>query len=195
MGIKICTKCKVGKSFSDYYKHKNGKHGLNPVCKSCWKEENKLFEKNNPRYEYRKERYQKIKPYHIEYCKKLINQRYKSDHNFRLLNNIRSRINHALKENIKSKNTKDLIGCDINEYKQYLELLFKNGMSWENHGKVWEIDHIIPCTSFDLLDPIQQQQCFHYTNTQPLFKTSGLARQFGYIHDEGNRNKSNKVML
>jgi hypothetical protein len=194
MGTKICTKCKVEKPLNDYYKHKNGKDGLNPVCKPCWKEETKSFEKNNPRYEYRKERYEKIKQYHIEYCVKRKKVKYHSDYNFKLLQNIRSRINHALKENIKSKNTKDLIGCDITEYKQYLELLFKNGMFWENHGKIWEIDHIIPCASFDLLDPIQQQQCFHYTNTQPLFKTSGLARQFGYIHDEGNRNKSSKIV-
>jgi hypothetical protein len=41
-------------------------------------------------------------------------------------------------------------------------------MSWNNHGSYWEIDHIKPCSSFDLTDIEQQKQCFHYTNLQPL---------------------------
>ena len=53
-------------------------------------------------------------------------------------------------------------------------------MDWNNHGSVWEIDHIIPCDSFNMLDFNQQKQCFHYTNTQPLFKKE-------------NRIKSNKI--
>jgi hypothetical protein len=53
-------------------------------------------------------------------------------------------------------------------------------MTWLNHGQIWEIDHIKPCSSFDLTDLEQQKQCFHYTNLQPLFKTE-------------NRQKSNKI--
>ncbi len=44
----------------------------------------------------------------------------------------------------------------------------------------WHIDHIRPCSSFDLSDPKQQEECFHYTNLQPLWK-----------HD--NRLKSDKT--
>ena len=43
-------------------------------------------------------------------------------------------------------------------------------MSWNNYGfDTWHIDHIIPCDKFDLTDPKQQEQCFHYTNLQPLW--------------------------
>jgi len=41
-------------------------------------------------------------------------------------------------------------------------------MNWENHGKLWEIDHIIPITRFNLLDPEEQKKAFHFSNTQPL---------------------------
>jgi hypothetical protein len=59
-------------------------------------------------------------------------------------------------------------------------------------GGVWEIDHIKPCASFDLTDIKQQKECFHYTNLQPLFKTSDIAKSFGYIDHIGNRNKPKK---
>jgi hypothetical protein len=62
-------------------------------------------------------------------------------------------------------------------------------MTWDNHGDVWEIDHIIGCINFDLTDIEQQKKCFHYTNLQPLFKTSGIAKKFGYTNEIGNRDK------
>ena len=71
-----------------------------------------------------------------------------------------------------------------------MELQFKPEKNWDNHGQIWEIDHIIGCCNFDLTNPDQQKQCFHYTNLQPLFKTSGIAKNFGYIDEIGNRNKN-----
>jgi hypothetical protein len=82
------------------------------------------------------------------------------------------------------------LGSTIEECRLYLESQFKPEMTWENHGEVWEIDHIIPCSSFDLTDTEQQKQCFHYSNTQPLFKTTSIAESFGYKNEIGNRNKS-----
>ena len=43
-------------------------------------------------------------------------------------------------------------------------------MSWENYGTLWDIDHIKPCASFDLSLEEEQKKCFHYSNTQPLYK-------------------------
>jgi hypothetical protein len=65
-------------------------------------------------------------------------------------------------------------------------------MNWENQGMVWEMDHIKPCDSFNLGILEEQYKCFHYTNIQPLFKTTEIAEQNGYKNEIGNRNKSNK---
>ena len=43
-------------------------------------------------------------------------------------------------------------------------------MTWDNHGTYWELDHIVPFSSFDLTDAIQFKQAVHYTNLQPLTK-------------------------
>jgi hypothetical protein len=64
----------------------------------------------------------------------------------------------------------DEIGCTRLFFIAHIESLFKPGMTWDNYGKGgWEIDHKIPCSSFDLTDPEQQKACFHYTNMQPLW--------------------------
>ena len=48
-------------------------------------------------------------------------------------------------------------------------------MSWDNYGQ-WHIDHIRPCSGFNLLDPIEQRVCFHYTNLQPLWAGDNLKK-------------------
>ena len=96
-------------------------------------------------------------------------RRLASDPAFRLLHNLRGRIRYALKSGSKAAPTRTLIGCTIPEWRTHLESLFKPGMTWENYGAVWEVDHVIPCAKFDFSDPVQQRACFHFSNTQPLF--------------------------
>lgn len=67
-------------------------------------------------------------------------------------------------------------------------------MNWINQGTVWEVDHIKPCSLFDLSKENEQQKCFHYTNLQPLFKTTKISKEFGY-EQVGNRNKWAKFDL
>jgi len=69
----------------------------------------------------------------------------------------------------KKPHTMRLVGCTITELSKHVESKFLAGMSWSNQLE-WEIDHIKPCSSFDLSDPEQQRQCFHYTNLQPLWR-------------------------
>jgi len=54
------------------------------------------------------------------------------------------------------------------EFQIYIRGQFQPEMTWENHGVVWELDHIRPCASFDLSDPEQQKICFRWDNFQPL---------------------------
>ena len=77
----------------------------------------------------------------------------------------------------KASNARNLIGCSYTDLRKHLENLFSPGMTWENNGRHgWHIDHIRPCASFDLTDPEQQKQCFHYTNLQPLWAKDNPAK-------------------
>lgn len=62
-----------------------------------------------------------------------------------------------------------LLGCNRDALMAHLQSKFKRGMNWNNYGIVWEVDHMIPCSAFNLIDAEQQRLCFHYTNLQPLF--------------------------
>lgn len=97
-------------------------------------------------------------------------ERYQNDPQFRLASVLRGRIRRAFKDGAGAKAAKSmaLLGCDIPALKRHLESRFKKGMSWRNYGVAWHIDHIIPCSAFDLRDERQQRQCFHFTNLQPL---------------------------
>lgn len=99
----------------------------------------------------------------------------KKDINFKILDNLRSRIFDALKNNTKSARTLELIGCSIKFLKKYLKSRFVKGMSWKNYGK-WHIDHIIPCAKFDLSKVSEQRKCFHYTNLQPLWAFDNMSK-------------------
>jgi hypothetical protein len=92
---------------------------------------------------------------------------------------LRNRVYSALKaqNTTKNKKTELLIGCSVIECKKYIENLWLPGMNWSNHTvKGWHIDHIRPCNTFNLIDPEQQKQCFHYTNLRPLWSIDNLSR-------------------
>jgi hypothetical protein len=41
-------------------------------------------------------------------------------------------------------------------------------MNWSNYGKLWHIDHIIPCASWDFKNSFDVYCCWNYRNLQPL---------------------------
>lgn len=103
-------------------------------------------------------------------------ERMRTDPDFYVLKLLRRRINKALAGSQKAARAVDLLGMEIPEYRIYLQGQFRDGMTWENRGKVWHIDHIQPCVDFDLRDPEQQKICFNWSNTQPLLTRENLSK-------------------
>lgn len=108
--------------------------------------------------------------------------RRKTDPTFRITDNLRRRINAAMRGiGIKrNKKSLDLLGVpDMEFFWNYLEKKFKKGMTRKNYGQ-WHIDHIIPCFAFDLSKEEEQMKCFHYTNLQPLWASENLSKNKFY---------------
>lgn len=98
------------------------------------------------------------------------------DLNFKIARRLRKRIWAAVVDGEKSDLTFALVGCSIDFFKKHIETQFRPGMSWENYGPAWHIDHKRPCASFDLSKSEQQYECFHYTNLQPLWAKENLSK-------------------
>ena len=96
---------------------------------------------------------------------------------FKIKRNLRRRVHHALMGNNKSDNTIALLGCSVEFFKSYIEGQWVEGMDWTNYSPSgWHIDHIKECHTFDLSDPEQQKECFHYSNQRPLWAKDNLTR-------------------
>jgi hypothetical protein len=180
--MKICFKCKQNKSLKNFSKDKTRKGGIQYKCKECQK---KHDTKRNSLHEF------KLK--NNKYSK----ERRKVDLNFKIKHNILAHINKICKSQKTNKKSKviNLIGCNIIEYITYIESQFLPEMNWLNHGKIWEIDHIKPLDSFNLIEIEEQFIAFNYKNVQPLFKTTEIAESFGYKNYIGNKEKSKKLIL
>lgn len=191
-GLKICSTCQKELPFTAFYKCKSTFDGMQNQCKDCakratqtesYKEKRKEAIKRYKSSEkgilaekrYRESEKGKIMIHNQNQRRYLsgknalyIRKKRKTDCNFAIKENLRNRIYYAIKDAQKSKHTLELLGCSIEYLKDYLEKQFEPGMSWDNYGE-WHIDHIIPCSYFDLTDPIQQQICFNFRNLQPLW--------------------------
>jgi len=101
--------------------------------------------------------------------------RRKNDIQFKLTGNLRSRLNIAIKTDIKKGSAIKDLGCSVQELKQYLETKFQPDMSWDNWNLYgWHIDHIIPLSKFDLTNREQFLKACHFSNLQPLWAKDNL---------------------
>lgn len=100
--------------------------------------------------------------------------------NRKILSRLRGRIRTATSGK-KSARTEKLVGCKIEFLMGYLEAKFNKNMSWDNYGE-WHIDHIIPCSKFDLSTFENQCKCFHYSNLQPLWAKDNLSKNDSIIY-------------
>lgn len=189
-----------------YTKKKNNKSYFSSPCKECinkstkiYREKNKekiaeYFSKNREILNQKKklkrqspEEKEKMLAYNRKYrkenrekwkqAKREKHQKNKKNPFYLITNRLRNRIRKVVKNNSKSASALELLGCSPEEFKNYLINKFTADMTWEDfmNGKI-HIDHIIPCSSFNLLNPEEQKKCFHYTNLQPLWEKDNLKK-------------------
>lgn len=111
--------------------------------------------------------------------KQKIKERRKTDENFRISEVIRSKV-HKLLRGLPTS-YKDLLGMDLEVFRDWLAFQFEPGMTWDNYGE-WQIDHVLPMSRFDLSNPHNQVICYGWTNLQPLWT-------------KDNRQKSNTIFV
>jgi hypothetical protein len=193
--MKVCTKCKVEKEFSEFSKDKTRKDNSQLNCKKCneqyvinnkekiiqYKLENKEHLKEYDR-QYKIKNKENIKQYRLENKEsrnKKEKERRHTDPLYKLSGNIRSLILISIKKQGYSKKSKtyEILGCSYEDFKIHLESQFTEGMTWDNQG-LWHLDHIYPISR--ATDEQHVIKLNHYTNFQPLWA-------------EDNNKKYNKI--
>ncbi len=198
---RICKTCHIEKPLSDFVKE--GKY-YRPICKSCYNKRASEYRKKNKETidEKRKNNRDKTKADYYKNHKKRLEQRKKwrmnnrdkiniyrrnydktrnsVDPQFRL-NQIMSRaIRVSLKNNRGSKrgcHWGKLVGYRAKDLRRHLDLLFTEGMTWDNYGQ-WHIDHIIPKSVFNYnkSGDIDFKKCWALNNLQPLWANDNIRK-------------------
>tara|TARA_B100001059_G_scaffold81812_1_gene79898 strand:+ start:2049 stop:2765 length:717 start_codon:yes stop_codon:yes gene_type:complete len=170
---KRCSRCKEKKEFDNFTKDKKTKDGFRGDCKECRRD---YYKKNIKR---RREYQRKYDKEHKKERTMYANKRRKTNPQCRMKSRLRARLRQALNGKLKSATTMELLGCDIDYFVNYIKNQLQPGMTLDNV----EIDHMMPCASFDLIKVEEQKACFHYTNLQPLSKHENGSKGAKIVYD------------
>lgn len=89
-----------------------------------------------------------------------------------------ARVRESLQKGKEGRRWETLVGYSLDELKTHIEKQFKSGMTWENYGSVWHIDHIIPVSifNFNTHDDIDFKRCWSLSNLQPLWAKENMSK-------------------
>lgn len=168
---KKCKTCSKVINIDQFSINKGGKLGRRSSCMSCEKTRKSLYYKNN-----KQDILESKKQYQIKNKEQInkrntihVREKYQNNTLFRLKSNTSALIRHSMKkQNIKKGGAKVtvLLNCDIVFFRLHLESQFEPGMTWDNYGSYWSIDHICPCAQAKNADELIKLQ--HYSNLRPM---------------------------
>lgn len=159
-----CNKCGDIKISSDFRPNRK-------KCKECEKEYGRNYIKKIvndiiiDKNEYFKKRRNDIN--------KKNRERLKNDNIYKLKQTCRRRLLSSIKKN---HSTDEYIGCKTEFLLEWLMFCFKDKMSFENHGNIWHIDHVVPLDTFDLETEEKQLIAFNWKNLSPEFADFNLKK-------------------
>lgn len=180
MNKKICKKCGVEKSVSEFYKNSDMKDNLHGKCKACFLEYNQKYFQNpknrKKAIEYQAEYFQNVRK---EYRKtpgerarrnayeKLSRQ---SNPKLKLRDKMSGAIRSSLVNGKEGKGWQELVGYSLADLTSHLEKQFTSEMNWKNYRTYWVIDHIIPeCWyKYETASDLGFKLCWSLENFQPL---------------------------
>jgi len=166
-----------------------------------YKDRRKQWREDNPerdaktRKKYMEENRDKLNEYHRHWKQ----EKRETDIKYKLKENASRRIRYELNTLLKGKKTKrttEYIGCSIEELKTHIEMQFNELMNWENYGSYWHIDHIIPCTAWDLSIEEDNKYCWNFRNLRPLESSENQSKKDKYeLNDKEEYVKKLKLIL
>lgn len=171
--MKKCSKCKETKSTDEFCKDKKCSDGYQSQCKKCKRNWIAYYSKTEA-YRSKKRQWEKCdgrRQYKLAYY-----------HKHKLSYNMSRRIRHSLQTHKAGRRWETVVGYSLDELKCHLESQFQQGMSWDNYGEVWHIDHNRPIDSFDItsVECEDFKECWSLDNLKPMFARENLQKSNKY---------------
>lgn len=103
----------------------------------------------------------------------------------KLSRTISYRIWTSLKGNKNRNHWGNLVGYSIEQLKLHIEKQFLPGMTWENYGPIWHIDHRIPISAHNFNSPndIDFKRCWSLKNLRPLWASENYKKHSKLIEN------------
>lgn len=203
MDNKICNTCDEEKPLNEFSIRNKEKNTYHNRCKKCsnkyaekYRNENNDIIKKKQKSWYNKKGKTWKKEYeknNRERIRKHEQDRYKNDFNYRIKKVLRTRLNKTVKGIKLSKSIISYIGISLDLFKKWIEYQFDDKMNWDNYGSYWDLDHVMPCNSFDLSKNDNVYLCYNWTNLQPLEKKENYIKN-KIINYDMCMNQINKIL-
>ena len=147
-----------------------------------WLEDNKEHKKQKDK-EYRESHWEEKKAY-IRDWKRRNYHKLKDEGGVKFAEQkIKSNIGRRIREILgqdKSEVCLTYTGCSLEKLRIHLESTFVEGMSWDNYGSRWHIDHKLPCAAFNQKNPVELSACWYYKNLQALWADDNIRKKDFY---------------
>jgi hypothetical protein len=147
MATRICSKCQIEKNLTEFTKNKTQPAGRNYYCKPC----TQVYKRENR-----------------EHLNELEVNRRINNPNSRISHNLRSKISNIISKNHRSNATAEMLGIDHETFIEWISYQFTPDMNFGNYGTVWNFDHLIPLSKFNLLDEAELKRAMNWRNIQPI---------------------------
>lgn len=174
----VCKPCKVARKSARYYRKAEQFKAKQAAYYKANREEIRAKARErfatDPVYQAKVREWSAAgRPRALEYKK----HRYRTDPQFRLVNNIRAAIWRGLAAGQKHGRTFDVLGYTVQQLRAHLEKRFTKGMTWDNYGE-WHVDHIIPLIAFnyETTSDIDFKKAWSLKNLQPLWKSENQSK-------------------
>lgn len=184
-GNKICIQCNEEKA-KDMFRDNRNK------CKECEKADGRAYrqsekgkQKSKEWVEQNQDRMVELQSNWYQNNKEKINEKYvekyHNDKDFNFRAKLKSKISDLIKKNSIKLTKYDYfineIGCNKNFYLDWIEHCFEDDMNLQNHGKLYDIDHVIPIGYFKKYYENDMDICFSWFNTMPLYKKDNMKKK------------------
>lgn len=186
--FKQCSKCKrtLPMCFGHFYRQKATSSGYTSWCRDCDREKCRNYarkkaiagEKREYNPEKSKEYSRRHRANNIEKCRERDRKYGKLRREcpiYRSVSSMSRRIREAL---VNGHGSFRHVSYSKEDLRRHLERQFTKGMSWDNYGTYWHIDHIVPVSSFNITGPEcdEFKACWALTNLRPLKAEENLSK-------------------